>query len=519
MTTTFTEHFRFGVPDFLSTPWHQTIQDTLHQVDKALYQVLLAAEVVPWTNSTLYPQGDIVLDPTNGIIYISRVSHISASSPTTFAQDRIANPTFWVEFAGTGAVHGPVVSTDNAIARFNGVDGRFIQDSTVIISDAGCVTITSAGAEIGLTVQTTGKTSGLYSVHNAQGVTNTTTELNKILIAVDQIDGTALGSNVIGLGVSHVVGPSTFAGNAGPRAAGSFTLDRRMPSVGGSGQDVGLAMSFTCNASGLIGAGPSKNTGYGGYASAQLQNGATDWSVLQGFQIGMGVEVGAAAIIQIGNRIGHNPFHAVAATLYESAVDFCDDIASVIGWDALITSTDQGGKHPIKPGGSFIRTKGFSTVPTFGAGIDMSDSVINTAGGGTGMFLAGPSNSFQVTGSGEVRPKRLTDTVVTLADGASVALDASLGGTFKLAAAGNRTILAPTNAPITGKSHRLVIAHEAAGGANRTLSLTTGSAGSFRFGTDITALTVTLNGTVDYIGCLWNQLDDRWDVVSYVKGF
>lgn len=111
--------------------------------------------------------------------------------------------------------------------------------------------------------------------------------------------------------------------------------------------------------------------------------------------------------------------------------------------------------------------------------------------------------------------KALAPTVVTLTDGASVSLDASLGNHFKLTAAGDRTINAPTNET---SGQRIIIEHVASG-ADRTLTLTTGSAGAFRFGTDITALTLTASGTTDYIGCVYNSADDRWDVVAYVKGF
>lgn len=111
--------------------------------------------------------------------------------------------------------------------------------------------------------------------------------------------------------------------------------------------------------------------------------------------------------------------------------------------------------------------------------------------------------------------KAALETVVTLTDGASVALDASLGNLFALTAAGSRTISAPTNA-VAGQ--KIVIMHRASGAA-QTLTLTTGSAGAFRFGSDITALTQTVSAKVDYIGAIYNATDSRWDVVSYVKGF
>lgn len=105
-------------------------------------------------------------------------------------------------------------------------------------------------------------------------------------------------------------------------------------------------------------------------------------------------------------------------------------------------------------------------------------------------------------------------TVVALSDGATPALDASLGTVFRLAAAGNRTIAVPSNATA---GQKIVIQHYASGGA-RTLALNTG-AGGFRFGTDVTALTETASGKTDYIGCIYNDTDSKWDVVAYAKGY
>ena len=107
-----------------------------------------------------------------------------------------------------------------------------------------------------------------------------------------------------------------------------------------------------------------------------------------------------------------------------------------------------------------------------------------------------------------------TEPVVTLTDGATPALDASLGNTFILTAAGDRTIAVPSN-PTAGQ--KIIIRHLASGGA-RTLALNTGT-GGFRFGTDITALTATTSAKTDYIGCMYNAVDNKWDVIAYAKGY
>lgn len=105
-------------------------------------------------------------------------------------------------------------------------------------------------------------------------------------------------------------------------------------------------------------------------------------------------------------------------------------------------------------------------------------------------------------------------TVVTLTDGATPALDASLGNVFLLTAAASRTIAVPTN-PTSGQ--KIIIAHKASGGG-WTLSLNTG-VGGFRFGTDVTGLTATTSAKTDYIGCIYNSADNKWDVVAYSKGY
>ncbi len=105
-------------------------------------------------------------------------------------------------------------------------------------------------------------------------------------------------------------------------------------------------------------------------------------------------------------------------------------------------------------------------------------------------------------------------TVSVLTDGATPALDASLGNVFTLTAAGNRTIAVPSNAT---SGQKIIIRHLASGGA-RTLALNSG-AGGFRFGTDIPALTETASGKIDYIGAIYNATDSKWDIVGYIKNF
>jgi hypothetical protein len=107
--------------------------------------------------------------------------------------------------------------------------------------------------------------------------------------------------------------------------------------------------------------------------------------------------------------------------------------------------------------------------------------------------------------------------IVALTDGATIAVDASLGNHFRVTLGGNRTLGVPTNA-VDGQ--RILIEVIQDGTGSRTLTLTTGSAGSFAYGTDITTITLsTTAGATDYIGCVYNSTAQRWRVIAFVKGY
>lgn len=141
-------------------------------------------------------------------------------------------------------------------------------------------------------------------------------------------------------------------------------------------------------------------------------------------------------------------------------------------------------------------------------------------GSSAGIIIGGDAQLYRSaadilrTPDGFLVDRAISSGVVTLSDGATPALNAALGNTFLLTAAGDRTIAVPTN-PTSGQ--RITIVHKASG-ADRTLALNTG-AGGFRFGTTITALTATTSGLTDYIDAVYNLADTKWDIVAYSKGF
>lgn len=109
---------------------------------------------------------------------------------------------------------------------------------------------------------------------------------------------------------------------------------------------------------------------------------------------------------------------------------------------------------------------------------------------------------------------RLTPLPVALTDASVITTDASLGGTFRVTITANRTLAAPTN-PDDGQR---AVWEVAASGAAYTLTLTTGAAGAFKFGTDFTSIPTIAAGTTTFIGATYRTSSQRWHVLAVGSG-
>ena len=72
-----------------------------------------------WATSTAYVLADLAVDTTDTTYWVCCSAHTSAAGPTTFAQDRAANPTYWRQTVWTASAANlttPATMTwDNAI--------------------------------------------------------------------------------------------------------------------------------------------------------------------------------------------------------------------------------------------------------------------------------------------------------------------------------------------------------------------------------------------------------------------
>jgi hypothetical protein len=103
---------------------------------------------------------------------------------------------------------------------------------------------------------------------------------------------------------------------------------------------------------------------------------------------------------------------------------------------------------------------------------------------------------------------------IVLTDGANIATDASLSDYFRVTIVGDRTLDAPTN-PTDGQR---VLWEITASGADRALTLATGSAGDFQYGTSIVSVPTIASGTTTFLGAVYSSVSDRWHVLALNTG-
>lgn len=107
----------------------------------------------------------------------------------------------------------------------------------------------------------------------------------------------------------------------------------------------------------------------------------------------------------------------------------------------------------------------------------------------------------------------VTDSAVTLTDGATITTDASTGHLFRVTIAGNRTLANPTN-PTDGQRVVWEIIQDATG--SRTITLGT----AFALGTDIPSVVLSTGaGKRDFLGAVYNAGTAKWYVTSLARGY
>lgn len=186
--------------------------------------------------------------------------------------------------------------------------------------------------------------------------------------------------------------------------------------------------------------------------------------------------------------------------------------------------TDQG--TPLGPTGFWYWVaSGLPGVPSFGftlvADADISDLIGSPFSGAaavtsvntqTGAVVLTAADVGALAGANGVPSAKLAPKVVTLADAATIAVDASAGNDWRVTLGGDRTLAAPTN-PADGQQVTLTVTQDATGG--RTLAFDA----VFKFGTaGAPALTATAGGA-DILGFRYYATAAVWRYMGASQGF
>lgn len=102
---------------------------------------------------------------------------------------------------------------------------------------------------------------------------------------------------------------------------------------------------------------------------------------------------------------------------------------------------------------------------------------------------------------------------VALTDATTIAIDASLGNTFRVTLGGNRTLGNPTN-PVDNQRIIIEVSQDATG--SRTLAYGT----SYAFGSDLTSpVLTTFASKTDMLGFVYNATAAKWRLAAISRGY
>ena len=115
MSTTLTPFLRLMKPPFDSVPWDDALNGNMDIIDAFIAQYMSVPNYSGvWTNSTFYAVGQNVLDVTTATIYQCLIAHTSPAAPTTFAESRADNPTYWERVYNVVSAAPSITCSDTA---------------------------------------------------------------------------------------------------------------------------------------------------------------------------------------------------------------------------------------------------------------------------------------------------------------------------------------------------------------------------------------------------------------------
>jgi len=114
----FTTNLRLHVPAFDQDPWDEDVNDNWYTLDATVAKFFGVANLTGvWKNATPYAYGQSAVDFADGSIWTCNIAHTSAAVPTTFAEDRLANPGYWIESVSTAQEYAQAAADSAGAAQ------------------------------------------------------------------------------------------------------------------------------------------------------------------------------------------------------------------------------------------------------------------------------------------------------------------------------------------------------------------------------------------------------------------
>lgn len=252
-----TPNYSFRIPYFDTPGWGREMERNLDTIDAVLYASTNFGGIVgPWLNSTVYIQGQRVVDQTDSTIWECNVGHTSAATGS-FADDRAANPTLWV----------PITQSFN-------FKGGWTAATNYVIND-----IIQQGYLFGLAIANFTSTTSLQDdIDDGNAIvmfdgTSTVTDATAAKVAAEAAQSAAAASQ------SAAATSATNASNSATAASGSATAASGSATTATT--QAGIATTQATNASASASAASTSETNAANSAASAAANAAIAVAAIQ----------------------------------------------------------------------------------------------------------------------------------------------------------------------------------------------------------------------------------------------
>jgi hypothetical protein len=351
-TDTFTPNLRLVKVGGDRKNWNDLLNGNFTSLDAVITSFFAVSSMRGiWANSTEYDAGDAVVDEDTAVVWTTSVDHTSAMLPTTFAEERAANPTYWAVYSAPATNKGAwTTATDYSRNDFILADGSkyafclvshtsgssfsadlalgywsVLIDLSIVGSLVLPVLSGVADANKLVLVNPTGSAYIISSMEDALTAGGATSLGIDLLMAASQ----AAARSVLGLGTAAVADTGTGIGNVL-----SFAVAAKLPALDGS-LLTGVVPSLT-NVQTFLGANVALNNVANFFASCEISIGiaATNqtWLILGSACV---TDTAGAAAIEVAIYDVTNAAYRTNTVVTTTAASFVEEVS--VGYIATIT--------------------------------------------------------------------------------------------------------------------------------------------------------------------------------------